>query len=302
MIYFLLGTKAQLIKTFPLMHRLRDLGVPYSYIDTVQHGPLCEKLRAVLGVDAPDHFLAPAGTQIERTQDAVLWAFRVLWQAWRARHRIFPRKGMVIIHGDTLSTLLGLIIGKLCGQQICHLEAGERTYRLLRPFPEEIIRRIVDRYADLMLACGETQMSNLIAERRRGCAADLAFNTLLDAVQAVAQKLAVNEDDSGKVLVSIHRFETITSRSRMEFLVSAVEALVRMDKIIWGLHPPTRRKLEEFGLLARLERLGGVELRGLLGYAELCALSAPASFCHRRRPASGGKFSWGHPAAAAVRN
>lgn len=270
MIYFLIGTKAQLIKMFPLMRRLQSLNIPYRYIDTVQHGPLCERIREILNLPEPDHFLAPPGTQIESTTKAVAWAISVFFRAISKRNTIFPEKGMVLVHGDTLSTLLGLIIGRLCGQQVCHVEAGERTHKLLSPFPEEIIRRIVDRYSNLLLACGPQQLENIQATGNPIKTVNLGYNTLLDAVQAVAESgTATNyQPPNRSVLVSIHRFETITSRNRLEFLVQTLEILARTGHVIFGLHPPTRNKLEEFGLMGRLQKIPNLHLRDLFEYPD----------------------------------
>lgn len=276
MIYFLIGTKAQLIKTFPVMKCLEKRGVAYRYLDTVQHGPLCEQLRATLKVREPDHFLAPRGTQIERTRDAVAWAFAVLWRGLTRRGEYFPERGIVVVHGDTLSTLVGWLIGRLCGQAVCHLEAGERTYRWLRPFPEEIIRRIVDRDAGLLLACGDVQAANLAAERRPGRIVNLGQNTLRDAVQAVVA--AGERAGSGPALVSIHRFETITSRAGMEFLVQALELLSATGPMRFALHPPTRRALDRFGLMDRLRAIPGLELGDLLPYPEFIRAIGEARF------------------------
>jgi len=279
MIYFLIGTKAQLIKTFPVMHGLDRRGVAYRYLDTVQHGPLCEQLRARLGVREPDHFLAPRGTQIERTRDAVRWAVGVIWRAWRGRREYFPQRGVVVVHGDTLSTLLGWLIARLAGQRVCHLEAGERTYRLMRPFPEEIIRRIVDRYAEQLLACGDVQAGHLAREGHGARTVNLGANTLLDAVRHVADAArAAPAAERPPIVVSVHRFETITSRERLTFLTQALTRLATRERVVFGIHPPTRRKLEEFGLLARLQGVPGLELRGLFDYPEFIDAIARAKF------------------------
>jgi len=279
MIYFLIGTKAQLIKTFPVMQGLERRGVAYRYLDMVQHGPLCEQLRARLGVREPDHFLAPRGTQVERTRDAVRWALAVLWRAWRGRRQYFPDRGVVVAHGDTLSTLLGWLIARLTGQRVCHLEAGERTYKLMRPFPEEIIRRIVDRYGDQLLACGDVQAGHLAREGYGARTVNLGANTLVDAVRHVADAARAGpEPDRPPIVVSVHRFETITSRERLAFLVEALRRLAAQNRVVFGIHPPTGRKLEEFGLLGRLQGVPNLELRGLFDYPEFIGAIARAKF------------------------
>ena len=280
MIYFFLGTKAQLIKTFPVILRLHALGVPYSYIDSVQHGPICEQLRQTFGIRQPEHFLVAPGTLIERTADAVAWAFRVVWNAWSRRRDIFPVPGLVVVHGDTLSTLLGLIVARLCRQRVCHLEAGERTYKLMRPFPEEIIRRITDRYAEVLLACGKVQTENLQREGHAARTTDLGANTLLDAVHhATAAAAGAGAGAAQRpVLVSIHRYETITSRERLAFLASAIAQLARSNAVTFGVHPPTRRKLEEFGLMEELRRVPNLRLRDLFPYPEFIRAIAGCKF------------------------
>lgn len=284
MIYFLIGTKAQLIKMFPLMVHLQKAGIPFRYIDTVQHGPLCENLRKKLALPEPDHFLCEPGTQIEGIAEASWWALRITLRGIFDRRKIFPKKGVVLVHGDTLSTLVGLIIGRLGGNTVCHVEAGERTHRLLRPFPEEIIRRIVDRFSDLLLACGERQHRNIQEAGIRRRAVNLGHNTLLDAVLAVAHMNDVPGDDTdssrgdGHVLISIHRFETITSRSRMTFLVDAIERLCKTNRVVFGIHPPTRHKLISFGLMPRLERLVNLQRRSLFDYPDFIRAMSTSKF------------------------
>ncbi|MHB8743634.1 MAG: UDP-N-acetylglucosamine 2-epimerase, partial [Sulfuricaulis sp.] len=78
----------------------------------------------------------------------------------------------------------------------------------------------------------------------------------------------VNNGNKRSIMVSIHRFETISSRSRMTFLVEALELLCHTDHVILGLHPPTRRKLTSFGLMPRLERLRNLDLQALFDYPD----------------------------------
>lgn len=282
MIYALIGTKAQLIKMFPLLQRFEQRGIPYRYIDTVQHGPFCAQLRKRLGLAEPSYFLAKPGTQIESTGAAVRWALQVVLHGLRHRKTVFPEPGVVLVHGDTLSTLIGLILGRLCGLKVCHVEAGERTHKLMRPFPEEIIRRVVDRYSHLLLACGDVQYQNIERARIRNKAVNLRYNTLLDAVAAVANEnsgpLHGVPRASGYIMVSIHRFETISSRQRMSFLADTLGVLTQTDRVVFGVHPPTRRKLEEFGLMERLKSLPNLELRGLYDYPDFIRTLADSKY------------------------
>ncbi len=76
-------------------------------------------------------------------------------------HLFSPGPGLCIIHGDTPSTLLGLIMAKRVGKTVVHLEAGLRSFNLLRPFPEELIRIICMKLSDILFAPSDWSEGNL---------------------------------------------------------------------------------------------------------------------------------------------
>ena len=110
MIHVFLGTKAQYIKTAPVLRAFDEAGVPYRLIDSGQHAQLASTLRVELGVRAPDAVLR-RGADISDVAGGLRWMLGALWRGWvapaRVRAEVFGgHGGICLMHGDTVSTLL----------------------------------------------------------------------------------------------------------------------------------------------------------------------------------------------------
>jgi len=267
-IHLVIGTKAQLIKMLPIIFELRKRDIPFRYIDTCQHFQITKEMRSAFGIDEPDIFVAKKNANITGLTQAFLWIGSVLVSSALRQKKIFPsKKGVCLVHGDTVTALLGLIMGKMARQKIAHVEAGERTHNLFSPFPEEIIRIIVDKYADYVFPSSDESFENLVSERIRGSIKRLNGNTIVDAIQIASTMEHINiEVPTVYVLVSIHRFETIRSKNRMEFVIDTVEKISNQFKVVWGLHEPTKKQLYKFGLMERIACNNNIRLRGLWDY------------------------------------
>ncbi|MEX2504220.1 MAG: UDP-N-acetylglucosamine 2-epimerase, partial [Egicoccus sp.] len=184
-IHVFLGTKAQYIKTAPLLRLLDARGIEYRLIDSGQHAALSVGLREELGVRHPDHVLA-SGVDITSIPQAALWAaklFARLLDGRKLRREVFGGQGGVcVVHGDTPSTLLSTLMARRAGLQVAHLEAGLRSKHLLHPFPEELIRVVVMRIAHLLFAPDADAVANLRKMRVRGKIVPLPGNTVAEAL------------------------------------------------------------------------------------------------------------------------
>jgi UDP-N-acetylglucosamine 2-epimerase (non-hydrolysing) len=267
-----LGTKAQYIKTAPLLRLMDAKGVAYRLIDSGQHGALSVGLREELSVRAPDHLLTE-GVDITSIPQAALWASKLaarLVDGRRLRAEVFGGHGGVcVVHGDTPSTLLSTLMARRAGLEVAHLEAGLRSEHLLHPFPEELIRVVVMRLASLLFAPDDTAVANLARMRVRGEVVPLPGNTV---AEALAYDLAAHgAPGQGPAIVTMHRVENLNRRERVEALVSAVERLARARPVRFVLHGPTQDTLDRRGWRARLER-AGVELVGLVPHGRFTSM------------------------------
>ena len=299
MIHVFLGTKAQYIKTAPLLRLLDERDVPYRLIDSGQHASLSEGLRVELEVRAPDHRLAE-GVDITRIPQALVWAAKLavrLLSARRLRAEVFGGHGGVcVVHGDTPSTLLSTLMAKRAGLAVAHLEAGLRSKHLLHPFPEEMIRVVVMRLSDLLFAPDREAVDNLRAMKVRGEVVLLPGNTVVEALhrelglradtppggamteaRSAGMGRAAGTSSPAPVVVTMHRVENLNRRERVEQLVALVERLAAEQPVRFVQHGPTIDTLRKRGLDRRLAA-AGVELAGLASHGEFVAMLADAPF------------------------
>lgn len=277
MLHVFIGTKAQYIKCAPLLLRLDERGTEYRLIDSGQHAALAEGLRAELGVRPPDFRLGGAG-DVASVGQAGRWAAGLLarWRSpARLREEVFGgRGGACLVHGDTPSTWLGMVLARRAGLAVAHLESGLRSRRWFHPFPEEIIRHRVARRADVLLAPDATAAANLEEMGARGRVVNMGGNTVLETLRASAAEAATGSGGAGPAVVTMHRVENLLRPSRREGLVALAAEAAGRGPVRWVLHDPTRRALGERGL-GRLAA-AGVEVTPLVGHARFAGWLAAA--------------------------
>ena len=282
MIHVCFGTQAELIKLAPVLKALADRSVPHRIIDTGQHPGQTELLRQLFGLRPPDVTLH-RGPGVFSTAMAAAWAGRILAGSVinrrGYRQGVFAKgPGCCVVHGDTLTTLLVAILTRSLGLRLVHVESGLRSFRWLNPFPEEIVRVVANRWADVLFAPGKWACDNLAKMKVSGRVVRLPANTGKDSLEAVLAMANSKPAPNGTyALASIHRYETVTSPRAMAQAVEIVAAAARKAKVIWPLHTVTRRAMEKGDLLKDLV-VPNVELRDPLPYAEFARLLAGAAF------------------------
>jgi UDP-GlcNAc3NAcA epimerase len=181
----------------------------------------------------------------------------------------------VLVYGDTNSTLAGALAGAQWGVPVVHVEAGMRSFD--RAMPEELNRVLCDHVSALLLCASETAAENLRDESAHGkievvgdVMIDIAFKWQ-SATTANSEALAGFDMEPGAyLLLTAHRAGNVDDPVRLQALVDVVASLP--GRIIFPVHPRTRLRLRETGLLERLEAMEGVRLYEPLGYVRFSAL------------------------------
>jgi UDP-GlcNAc3NAcA epimerase len=181
----------------------------------------------------------------------------------------------VLVYGDTNSTLAGALAGSQGGRPVAHVEAGMRSFD--RSMPEELNRVVTDHLSDLLLAPSGTAVTNLEREGAAG-AIELVGDVMVDVADLVAPRARAREDvlvpwgvAAGEyLLLTAHRAGNVDDPARLGLLVDLILALP--GPVVFPLHPRTRVRLQESGLLGRLEQAPGVRLGPPVGYLEFAAL------------------------------
>jgi UDP-N-acetylglucosamine 2-epimerase len=284
MIHVVIGTKAQYIKTAPLLQELDRRGIDYNLIDSGQHGQLTPKYREFFGIKAPDTKLVSRDQDIKDLRSGLVWLFKLLWRALvkpeEIRQKVFRNEGGVcIIHGDTSTTLVSLILAKRCHIKVLHLESGLRSFNLLNPFPEELIRVITMRFADYLFPSSEWSLKNLQEMQLKGRIFPVSQNTVLDALRFALSKA---EDQRVSqypyIVVTIHRLETIFSSKKMTYIVNLLRRLSSTFRVYFPIHKPTEAKLQQYGLTDILSDNRNIVQHELFEYPEFIKILQNATF------------------------
>jgi UDP-GlcNAc3NAcA epimerase len=183
----------------------------------------------------------------------------------------------VLVYGDTNSTLAGGLAAAQAGLPVGHVEAGMRSFD--RGMPEELNRVLTDHLSSVLLCASQTAVDNLA---REGVTApvELVGDVMVDVAMLVAPTARTHTavlDRLGVapghyVLATAHRSGNVDDEGR---LAQLVELLLSIEEtVVLPLHPRTRARLTEAGLLDRLS--ASVSVCEPLGYLEFTALLAHA--------------------------
>jgi UDP-N-acetylglucosamine 2-epimerase (non-hydrolysing) len=262
MILFVYGTTGELIKLAPVLVRLRSSGAGYLSVTTGQQVEQIPELLDSLGLPQPDLWLARGshGRDLRRNTDVPGWATRTV--AAFARHRRHLRRTLaagtgrplVMVHGDTMTTVFGALMGRLMRVPVAHLEAGLRSFSIWNPFPEEIDRRLTSAMASINYSPGAWAASNL----RRGTVVDTGSNTIRDSLALCSEKVdpALPLPRAPFGLVSLHRFELLNNRGLLLKTLEAVVEQAHKVPLVFVDHPVTVAAIQGFGFERMLDAPG----------------------------------------------
>lgn len=263
MIHVILGTKAQMVKMAPLMRLLESERGGYNFIFTGQHKDTIDDIRNNFSIKAPDYYLYE-GREVVSVFGSVYWLFSVLFNAIFHSRKVFKgdKNGVVLVHGDTISTAIGAIIGKLLGHRVGHIESGLRSFNVFHPFPEELTRLLVFNLSDYYFCPGEWAVNNVASYR--GCKIDTKFNTQMDAVKDCWNRNEHLNEAYGLsryCVVSTHRFENWSSKRNANNIFNLIELIASEVPVIFVMHPFTMKKLNKYGLLDQLRQNANIIIR-----------------------------------------
>ena len=278
MFLILIGTKAQLIKMAPVMREMTARKVAYRFVLTGQHEETMADLISMFGLPSPEYLVSPE----ERDTKTKLfyWIFKLIYRTFASR-KLWEDCEYCLVHGDTLSTLFGALAGRVHGLKVVHVEAGLRSYNWRHPFPEEIIRVCVTKLSHYYYCADEWAAKNVhhLVKRREENVQVVGANTLLDALRfAIDSNVNSSVDNDRYCVVSVHRFENLSSKSRFEFIMRCVERFSRHFDVKFVLHPATKLKLEQSGWFKKFEINEKIELLPRKNYTEFIGLLNGAAF------------------------
>lgn len=170
-------------------------------------------------------------------------------------------KSVAVVHGDTLTTVIGCYMGKALGLPVAHVEAGLRTHNWRAPFPEEIDRRIAAKFARVHFPPSPLAEEDLRKEKAKGDIINTKFNTAKDAIEQ-ADKYVSKEFKKLKLptkycLVLLHRTELIENRNDLEKILKVIyDHASEKTPVVFVEHSTTQEKIKVYQFEKYLNKKG----------------------------------------------
>jgi UDP-N-acetylglucosamine 2-epimerase (non-hydrolysing) len=240
-ILFVFGTRPEAIKLCPVVNYLRSRpGYDVRVCATGQHRQMLDRVLSTFGI-TPDHDLDVmlSGQTLFQSTSRILAALDGVLAA--------EKPDMVLVQGDTTTTLCGALGGFYARVPVGHVEAGLRTGDMQQPFPEEMNRVLTGRLTALHFAATQGAANNLRAEGVPEDRIWVTGNSGIDAVLYVKARLESGHLPSGSLpgLHASRKLIAVTGHRRESFgegfehICSAISKLAdRKDvQIVYPVHP-----------------------------------------------------------------
>jgi UDP-N-acetylglucosamine 2-epimerase (non-hydrolysing)/UDP-GlcNAc3NAcA epimerase len=264
-----IGNRPQFIKAAAVSGPLRDVAEEVL-VHTGQHydDALSKVFFDELGLPRPEHRLELGGGSNTAQTSRMLAALEPLLEQ--------ERPALVLVYGDTNSTLAGALAAAQAGIPVAHVEAGMRSYD--RAMPEELNRVLTDHASDLLL-CSSTAPAETLRGEGVGGEIEVVGDVMVDVAQLLAPRAAARTEVLERfgvtpgeyVLATAHRAGNVDDYARLEKLVGLLEAVPH--PVVLPLHPRTAARLNgagrSFERVIAAPPLGYLDFTALLHHARV---------------------------------
>ncbi len=261
------------MKIAPVMEEMRRRSDTVSplLVHTGQHydETMSESFFQELGIPRPDINLEVGSASHAQQTARIMTAFeRVLEE---------QRPDWVVVVGDVNSTMAATLVAAKMGVRVAHIEAGLRSRD--RSMPEEVNRLVTDALADLLLTPSLDGNDNLLREGVAPEKIRFVGNVMIDTLYRnlerarasdVLQRLKVEPGQF--CAMTLHRPSNVDDEKTLSGILDALEKIQERLPLVFAVHPRTRARLEEFGLISRLARQKSLIVTGPLGYLDFLQL------------------------------
>jgi len=192
------------------------------------------------------------------------------------------RYDRVVVVGDVNSTMAAALAAVKLGIPVAHVEAGLRSFD--RSMPEEINRIVTDAVADVLLVSEPAGMENLRREGRPAEVMHLVGNVMIDTLIWLLPQARSGDTLSRHGLrpgeygvVTLHRPANVDAAATLAPLLDVLVEASQALRLVFPMHPRTRRRIDEFGLSAKLNGQSRIMELPPLGYLDFLALTSQAA-------------------------
>ncbi|MFZ2322066.1 MAG: UDP-N-acetylglucosamine 2-epimerase (non-hydrolyzing) [Ignavibacteriaceae bacterium] len=220
-----------------------------------------------LKLPKPDFYLGVgSGTHAEQTGKVMIEFEKVL---------IDTKPDLVIVVGDVNSTIACSLTAKKLHIKVAHVEAGLRSFD--RDMPEEINRILTDSISDFLFVTEKSGIKNLkhegIDDKKVFFTGNCMIDSLVSFLPLTEKTEILNQlkiEPNNFVLVTMHRPSNVDSKDRLTALAELLNSISSKRKVVFPIHPRTKKNLEKFNLSNLLNN--NVTLTDPIGYIDFITL------------------------------
>lgn len=273
----IIGTRPEGIKMAPLIKKLQaDPDVICVFVNTAQHREMLDQVLDLFDIQADyDLNIMKQNQALMETLTTMLSKLNEIVQK--------EKPDVILVHGDTLTTLAGAQVAFFNQVKLGHVEAGLRTYDMSSPFPEEGNRQVAGRYADLHFAA---TMKNLESLRNEAVNPDKIFvvgNTVIDALLEVANRPFQFAENLTKFMDRFPKFILLTTHRRenlhaLKDVYRALNQIIEENPNVGIIFPAHKNPIVREQIRAHLKESENILLVDPLDYETFVHLMKKAYF------------------------
>ncbi len=275
-VHLIAAARPNFMKIAPLYHALvRETWCAPKLVHTGQHYDPNMSDAFFRDLDMPQphiHLGVGSGTHAEQT-GGVMIAYEKACAT--------ERPDWIVVVGDVNSTAACAMVGAKLWIPVIHLEAGLRSRD--RRMPEEINRLVTDAICDVLWTPSPDADENLRNEGVPASRIERVGNIMIDSyvmvrdhIEADQTRASMKLEPGGYGVVTLHRPSNVDDQTTLKLLVDQLLSISGKLTLVFAVHPRTRKKLEEFGLLQRLQENTAIKLTEPLGYIQFMNLVSSA--------------------------
>ncbi len=263
----IIGARPQFVKAAVVSRSLAALEVEEVVVHTGQHYDynMSEVFFEEMEIPHPSYNLGVNGMHHgEMTGKMLEGIEKVL---------LDERPGMVLVYGDTNSTLAGALAAKKLHIPVAHVEAGLRSFNMA--MPEEINRILTDRISDLLFCPTDTAVQNLSNEGKQLGEVIKTGDVMYDAAlfyKEKASKLAEELPKSPFVLCTIHRQENTDDLDRLRSIIEGLNRIHAHTRVVFPIHPRTAKIIEHEGIELKVDTIAPVGYLQMVRLLQHCSM------------------------------
>lgn len=283
-LFFFIGTTAEFIKMFPVIQKVKEKGIPYKIIASGQNN--------IADTDIAKRLDIKVDLQVSNEEDIkknavglFSWWLKTLPKAKKAIYEKYHNEydfddSIMVVHGDTISTTMGAIVGRLLDMNIAHIEAGLRSKSLFVPFPEEIDRLLTSVLTKYHFAPGSVPYRALPAYSTK---VNTVYNTIIDSLEY--SKTVHCQNASLKVLFEkeycvfvCHRQENLMNKDFVEKVVDSAIKTANSKHVVFIMHKITENTLVKLGLYDKVKNNKNITILDRVDYFDFMKILENSSF------------------------